>query len=391
MDMEEKDYIPSDELYANYKALSWKYIIDNAQEREEQVIKFHESFPDYGPTPLKEIPNAASFGVGRIFVKEESYRFGLPSFKILGASWAIYSCLAKEFNLSLDTTFSKLIETMENLSLDRRFVFVCATDGNHGRAVAKIATMLGARSQVYVPGSVPMAECKKIESEGNVCLIQIPGDYDDAVAMAAKFCKEEPNSFLIQDVSFENYTEIPQAICDGYNTVLNEIDQQVYSKCGLKPSLVICGAGVGSFAQSVVAHYRSEFRENFETKVMIAEPKFSHTCNKSLTLGYPARSNFESGPPTIMDGLNCPSISSISFPILKNGLSFSLLIDDGECHNLICELKKFNVSSGPCGAAPYASFKKHFSELISRGDLTDTDVVVLISTEKERGYAFPLL
>ncbi len=52
------------------------------------VLEFHRRLPGYTPSPLVEVPGiAATLGVGRVWVKDESSRLGLPAFKILGASW----------------------------------------------------------------------------------------------------------------------------------------------------------------------------------------------------------------------------------------------------------------------------------------------------------------
>ena len=75
--------------------------------------EFHRGLPEYKPTPLVSLPAlAAELGLGALFVKDESRRLGLNSFKILGASYAI--------------------SRFEGL----RTCFSAATDGNHGRAVA---------------------------------------------------------------------------------------------------------------------------------------------------------------------------------------------------------------------------------------------------------------
>lgn len=222
-------------------------------------------------------------------------------------------------------------------------------------------------------------------------LTEIIGDYDEAVNAAYEFSLAAKNRYLIQDTAFPNYTTVPKSIVEGYNTLLNEIDLEVLKQTGSKPALIVCGAGVGSFAQAVVTHYRAEFRENSKTKVMIVEPRLSRCCNKSLKLGKPSKCDEKPNTPTIMDGLNCPTISQLAFPILNLGLSFSLLIDDEECHFAVQELEDFDIETGPCGAAPYAALKKYFKELKSAGHLNKTDTVVLISTEYKRKYSIPIL
>ena len=101
-----------------------------------EVQAFHAGLPGYAPTPLTEVPAlAAELGVGRVFVKDESARMGLPAFKVLGASWAVHQVLSRR-------------PSGDALTL------VTATDGNHGRAVARMARLFGQRAHVFVPGGV---------------------------------------------------------------------------------------------------------------------------------------------------------------------------------------------------------------------------------------------
>lgn len=185
---------------------------------EREVFKFHESLDGYEPTPLTELPNSSEFGVKKVFVKEEFARFGLPSFKILGASWAIYKVLISEFNLPRDTSFAALKDHIRSENLNDKICLVCASDGNHGRAVARISSLLDVRCEVYVPFNVLPSECQKIRSEGSTNLTKVGGDYDEAVDMAYKFSLQADNRYLIQDTAFSDYTSIPGSIAEGYNT-----------------------------------------------------------------------------------------------------------------------------------------------------------------------------
>lgn len=65
-----------------------------------KVRDFHKTMPDYRQTPLTPLKNLAShLGVARIWVKDESHRFGLNAFKVLGASYALTSALAEKLDL----------------------------------------------------------------------------------------------------------------------------------------------------------------------------------------------------------------------------------------------------------------------------------------------------
>ncbi|MFF1380450.1 pyridoxal-phosphate dependent enzyme [Streptomyces sp. NPDC058308] len=203
---------------------------------------FHTSLPEYAPTPLHELPFLArEFTVARVFVKDESTRLGLPAFKALGASWAIHRILAREPNGGRDTG-------------DRPVRLVTATDGNHGRAVARSARRLGRQAHVFVPDGVHPAAVAAIEREGAE-VTTVAGPYDAAVR-AARAAAEAPDAVLVQDMAWDGYEEIPAWIVAGYATLFAEVDAQLDAAGAQSPSLVAVPVGVGSLAQAAVTHYR---------------------------------------------------------------------------------------------------------------------------------------
>src|SRR6266513_4299237 len=193
---------------------------------------FHARLPGYAPTPLTEVPAvAAELGVGRVFVKDESARMGLPAFKVLGASWAVHRVLSRR-------------EAAGPMTL------VAATDGNHGRALAWMAGLLGQRAHVFVPSSVHPTAVAAIAAEG-AQVTKITGTYDDAVRLAAKAARE-PDAELVQDAGWPGYEEVPSWIVDGYSTLFAEVDEQLAAAGAARtagtagPALVAIPAGVGS-------------------------------------------------------------------------------------------------------------------------------------------------
>src|SRR4051812_2292946 len=144
-----------------------------ARVSDAPALAFHRSLPGYAPTPLVEAPAAArALGVERVLVKDESRRLGLPSFKILGASWAAQRALAGQHTLT------------------------CATDGNHGRAVARVARWLGRAAIVFVPADMVPARRAAIAGEGAEVRV-VDGSYDEAVARAAALAG--PDVLVVQD------------------------------------------------------------------------------------------------------------------------------------------------------------------------------------------------
>ena len=168
---------------------------------------FHAGLPGYAPTPLTEVPAIASeLGVGRVFVKDESARMGLAAFKVLGASWAVHQVLSRRPAAGPVT-------------------LVAATDGNHGRALAWMARLLGQRAHVFVPSGVHPTAVAAIAAEG-AQVTEITGSYDDAIRLAAK-AASEPEAELVQDAGWPGYEQVPGWIVDGYSTLFAEVDEQL--------------------------------------------------------------------------------------------------------------------------------------------------------------------
>ena len=148
---------------------------------------FHQSMPGYSPTPLVSVPELATeLGIGRVLVKDESSRLGLPAFKVLGVSWACRQVLQRRPGAML----------------------VTATDGNHGRAVARMAAHFGVGATVFVPVVMLPETAARIVNEG-AKVVWVDGDYDDAVRCAAAFAVDQPDRALIQDTAWAGYEQVP--------------------------------------------------------------------------------------------------------------------------------------------------------------------------------------
>lgn len=304
-----------------------------------EVRDFHAQLPGYAPTPLTELPDlAAELEVGRLFVKDESSRLGLPAFKALGAFWAVHRVLQGRTGQVTLTT---------------------ATDGNHGRAVARMARLRNQKAHVFVPRTVPQQAIDAIKAEQAEVTV-VEGSYDDAVGLAA-----EADGILVQDMGRPGYEEIPDWIVEGYGTLCHEIDEQLDEE----PDLVVIPVGVGSFAQAVITHYRSR---DSRTKLLAVEPDRAACVLESLKAG--ERRTIPTSD-TIMAGLNCGTPSATSWPFLHNGLDAAVAISDEACAKAMQDLNALSVHSGPCGAAPLAGLRA------IRDEFGELGTVVLISTE----------
>lgn len=196
-------------MFVNPKARGWTCECD----LDPNVLPFHCTLPQYAKTPLHRIPKFLSdeIGVGEVLVKDESNRFGLPAFKILGASWASYNGIAKRIGYDLAEGLDKQDEFKEQARKAGLCLFT-ATDGNHGRAVARIAKIFGVQSAVFVPCVMVEKTRDLIRSEGAQLTVS-DGDYDEAVREAERICNEK-GGILIQDTAWPGYEEVPKVGSD---------------------------------------------------------------------------------------------------------------------------------------------------------------------------------
>ena len=313
------------------------------------ALEFHRSLPTYKPTPLHSPVNLAkSLGCNTIYIKDESNRLGLPAFKILGASYATIRVLEEKFHIQ----YTNIEELKAKLQGIGDIWLITATDGNHGRAVAHIAKILGLKARIYVPKHTKEPRIQAIESEG-ANVVVVDGNYDKAVEIAS-----HQKGIIMQDTSYHGYEDIPKYIVEGYSTMLWEIEEQLSAKKLAYPNVVIVPIGVGSFISAVIQFYKSTTK--LHPIILGVEPEKAPCAleairqNKIITL----KGSYES----IMAGLSCGKISTISFPILKSGVDAFLLVSDKQAENAMRTLRTVNIVSGESGAASFAGLNLLFSE-----------------------------
>src|SRR3954469_12051627 len=308
---------------------------------------FHRALPDYAMTPLVELPALATeLGVGRVLVKDESSRLGLPAFKVLGASWACHQVLSEAPGSML----------------------VTATDGNHGRAVARMAAHFGVEATVFVPQLMLPQTAAPIADEG-ATVVRVDGDYDDAVRGAAAFATERPGRALVQDTAWEGYERVPAWIVEGYETLLAEVDAQLRGP----PDLGAGPVGVGSLAEAVVRHYRRQGAAH--PAVLAVEPDTAACLLASLTVGH---STTVPTAATVMAGLNCGTVSHSAWPVLRAGCDAAVAVTDEEALRAVADLEALGVSSGPSGAAALAGVRAALAHPARRAALGVGDDAVLV-------------
>ncbi|MEU4363145.1 diaminopropionate ammonia-lyase [Promicromonospora sp. NPDC023987] len=346
------------------------------------AIDFHRTLPGYQRTPLRDLPGLAKeLGVGRVLVKEESSRLGLPAFKVLGASYATARAVGERFGLAEVT-----LDAVRDAVRGRGVRLYAATDGNHGRAVAHMASLIGATATIYYPQGITEAAKKAIATEGAQA-VEVEGAYDDVVARAAAEASADPASILVQDTSWTGYTDIPQWIVDGYSTLCLETDAQLFALGLDGPDLVVVPVGVGSLAQAVVSHYRGAAAADGGT-LLAVEPDRAAGLVASLRAGEPVTA--PTGD-TIMTGLNCGTVSALAWPVLRDGLDGAVTVSDDQAAGAVEDLARLDVDSGPCGAATLAAARLVLGQAGWREaiGLRPDAVVLLLSTEGRAANPVP--
>ncbi|TDD69591.1 pyridoxal-phosphate dependent enzyme [Actinomadura rubrisoli] len=369
------------------------------------VAAFHKALPGYARTPLAELPAlAAELGVGRVFVKDESHRLGLPAFKILGASWGVYRALCDHYDLPLSAgvggapvgarsgarvvvrggarvgdPLDPLDRLRERIGAEPPVRLVTATDGNHGRAVAAMARLLGLAADVFVPDGVHPAAFDAIKAEG-ARVTRIAAPYDEAVRRAARAAGT--SALLIQDTGWPGYERAPRWIVEGYSTLFAEIDEQLRAAGAEPAGLVAVPAGVGSLAQAAVTHYRAERAERAgqdAPTLLSVEPEAAPCVLTSLLHDRPT--TVETGS-TIMAGLNCATPSGLAWPVLRAGVDAAVAVPDAAAVRAVQDLAALGVPAGPCGAASLAGVRAALTpdrrSVLAPGHAS---TVVLLSTE----------
>ncbi|HEY3661795.1 MAG TPA: diaminopropionate ammonia-lyase [Chthoniobacterales bacterium] len=300
--------------------------------------------PDYAPTPLLDAPGIARrLGIRQLLVKDESSRLGLPAFKILGASWAVYRTLETRFGQPLEP-WDSLADLTAKLAPLRPLTLVTATDGNHGRAVARVAALFGLAARIFVPAGTAQARIDGIASEG-AQVEMVDGTYDDAVERAAGEASDR--NLVISDTSWPGYEQIPQWVAEGYSTIFWEIEDELDRRGEKMADLFPIQFGVGALAAALV---RQRFSRR--PKIVSVEPLQAACALASIEAG---RIVSLPGPhDSIMAGLNCGRPSLIAWPIVSRGIDAFIAVPDERAREAMRALAAEGIVAGETGAAGLA-------------------------------------
>ena len=289
----------------------------------ENVAKaraFHQSFPQYSKTPLAKLDHMAEYlGLGGLFVKDESYRFGLNAFKVLGGSFAMANYIAKQTHRDVSELPYAVLTSEELRKEFGQATFFTATDGNHGRGVAWAANRLGQKSVVLMPKGSTQTRLENILKEGADATIT-DVNYDECVRRANAMAEQTPNGVMVQDTAWGGYEEIPSWIMQGYGTMASEADEQLGEYGCDRPTHIFIQAGVGSLAGAVQGYFANRYPDN--PPVVVVMEADSAACLYKGAKAADGRIRIVDGDmPTIMAGLACGEPNTISWDILKNHVS----------------------------------------------------------------------
>ena len=354
-------------------------------ETAERVRAFHRSFPEYAPTPLVQLDRLAGrLGLGGISVKDESKRFGLNAFKVLGGSWAIGNLIAGRLGVDIARLTCEKLTSPEVKAQLGSLTFITATDGNHGRGVAWTAHRLGQNSVVYMPRGTAAERLANIRALGSDASIT-DLCYDDAVRLARKQA-EEKGYILVQDTSWEGYETVPGWIMEGYTTMAAEAEEQL---AGEPPTHIFLQAGVGALAGAIAGYYTAKYGEEHRPRIIIVEPTRADCIFRSAREGKVQFATTEMN--TIMAGLACGEPCPLGWEQLRDHADAYISMPDR------CAARAMRVLGNPLsGDAPITSGESGAStmgallELTTNPELTaqraalglnDSARVLLFSTE----------
>ncbi len=312
--------LPSVRLLANRPPRASRGLFTDAE--YDDVQRFFEARPDLRATPLRRLPSlAAEAGLADILVKDESQRFGLHAFKIAGVAYAVSR-------------------------LPRRGSLMCATEGNHGRAVARVARERDQPAIVYMRRSASAARVDAIAREG-ARIVLVDGSYDDAVRRMAADAARSADATIVSDTAWPGYEEIPRAIMAGYTWIMAEASKQWTEP----PDVFVVQAGVGGLAGAVASWLARHRPEGY---LICAEPTGAACVAASIA----ARKRVVLPPgDTAMAGLRCGEVSSIALDVLIDRVDASILVDDDVVIRAVERLAAADdpIDAGPSGACGLAA------------------------------------
>jgi diaminopropionate ammonia-lyase len=291
-----------------------------------QIRRFHRQIPGYRMSPLKGLPHlAARLGLGGIWVKDESARLDLGSFKVLGGSYAIYRLIKQRLGLEgQDVPLSALTAGPLRDKLGP-LVFAAATDGNHGRGVAWSAAQMGFPSVIYVHKLTSRQRIEAIARNGAQVVV-VDGTYDDAVRQVCRDAQRNGWE-VISDTAWDGYESIPTWVMQGYTTLLSEAQEQLAGQGLAQPTHLLVQAGVGSLAAATIGFYATLFGDRRPLSVVV-EPTRAACLYESTLHGDGQPHSVGGDLDTIMAGLACGTPNPLAWRVLRECADYFAVCPD---------------------------------------------------------------
>ena len=297
---------------------------------------------NYQPTPLLKLPDlAAELGIAKVMVKNEAKR-PLGSFKSLGGMYAGLRALARH-------TGADGIEAMIASGPHKNLpALICASDGNHGLAVAAGAKLAGAPARIYLPASVPQTRASRIANEGAE-IVRVEGTYEDAVAAAAKAVKNG-EGILIADTTELAHEPAVADVMEGYSIIAKEIVALIDEGSCLPPTHIFLQAGVGGMASAMAdglaAHLAAPAR------IIVVEPESAASIKAGLAKGHVVL--FPGTLQTAAEMLACGEASAPALARLIHHKAIGMTVTEGALHRAVTKLGEHNIPTTPSGATGMA-------------------------------------
>lgn len=379
-----------------------KWAVNNMPKTEDSNLKlmelsevrkardFHESFPQYSVTPLTKLDRMAEYlGLGEVYIKDESYRFGLNAFKVLGGSFAMARYIAKQIGKDVSELPYEVLTSEELRNEFGQATFFTATDGNHGRGVAWAANRLGQKAVILMPKGSTQTRLNNILAEGAQATIE-EYNYDECVRMANAMAEKTEHGVMVQDTAWDGYEEIPSWIMQGYGTMAMEADEQLHDYGCDCPTHIFIQAGVGSVAGAVQGYFANRYPQN-PPKVVVVEADAAACLYKGACAGDGNIRIVDGDMVTIMAGLACGEPNTISWDILKNHVDTFIATTDWAAAKgmrmLAAPIKGDQpVTSGESGAAGFGTLAAimtmdEYQPLREHLGLDENSKILLFSTE----------
>ena len=354
-----------------------------SRQQAQQARHFHQKIVGYEPTPLYALKSlAALFGVSTILVKDESQRFGLNAFKMLGGAYAIAQLLCEKYHLDINAFSFATFKA----STKEKMTFATTTDGNHGRGVAWAAQQLGQNAVIYMPKGSAQERVDAILRLGARCIVT-EMNYDDTVRFTMQTARQNGWE-VVQDTAWEGYTKIPTWIMQGYATLADEAVEQMAAMGIARPTHVFLQAGVGAMAGGVLGYLVDVFGAR-DLHSVIVEPELADCLYRSGVKGQIV--NVGGSMATIMAGLACGEPNPLGWDILRNCATQFISCQDAVAalgmrvlgNPLGTDPRVISGESGAVGLGILCAvhFHPQREALMNKLGLDSHSVVLVISTE----------